>query len=85
MTPNSLFVASSRVKSKTTAMAFTLLVILTLILTACGGGTTQQATSTAKSSTLRKHSQKLGPTLLNGQSPTTIRSTSRSRGASLLM
>ncbi len=45
MTPNSLFVAPSRVKSKTTAMVFTLLVIFTLILTACGGGTTQQATS----------------------------------------
>src|SRR6266705_6673952 len=45
MTPNSLFVAPSRVKNKATAMVFTLLVIFTLILTACGGGTTQQTTS----------------------------------------
>jgi len=45
MAPNSLFVAPSRVKSKTTAMVFTLLVIFTLILTACGGSQSQQATS----------------------------------------
>jgi len=37
MTPNSLLGAPSRVKIKTTAMVFTLLVILTVILAACGG------------------------------------------------
>src|SRR6266576_1255639 len=37
MTPNSLFAAPSRVKIKSTALVFTLLVIFTLILTACGG------------------------------------------------
>ncbi len=37
MTPNSLPAAPSRVKSKTTAMVFTLLVVFTLLLSACGG------------------------------------------------
>ncbi len=37
MTPNPLFAAPSRMKIKSTALVFTLLVIFTLILTACGG------------------------------------------------
>src|SRR5260370_8002269 len=41
MTPNSLLVTSSRVKIKSTAAVFTLLVIFTFILSACGGGSTQ--------------------------------------------
>jgi peptide/nickel transport system substrate-binding protein len=46
MTPNSLPAAPWRVKSKTTAMVFTLLVVFTLILSACGGPSqSQQATS----------------------------------------
>src|SRR6266705_6054888 len=47
MTPNSLLAAPSRVKIKTTAMAFTLLVILTVILAACGGGNSPAKSSKA--------------------------------------
>src|SRR5438105_15505813 len=44
MPPNTLFAAPSRVKIKSTALVFTLLVIFTLILTACGGNSTTSST-----------------------------------------
>src|SRR2546423_7340291 len=48
MTPNSLFAAPSRVKIKSTALVFTLLVIFTLILTACGGSNNTTNTTASK-------------------------------------
>src|SRR5436305_5666588 len=48
MTPNTLFAAPSRVKIKSTALAFTLLVIFTLILTACGGSNSSTTNSNSK-------------------------------------
>src|SRR6266568_1440397 len=48
MTPNSLFAAPSRVKIKSTALVFTLLVIFTLILTACGGGNSTTSSTGTK-------------------------------------
>src|SRR5438270_5596503 len=48
MTPNSLFAAPSRVKIKSTALVFTLLVIFTLILTACGGGNSTTSNTGSK-------------------------------------
>src|SRR3989440_11431759 len=48
MTPNTLFAAPSRVKIKSTALVFTLLVIFTLILTACGGGSSTTSSTGSK-------------------------------------
>ena len=48
MTPNSLLVTPSRVKIKSTAAVFTLLVIFTFILSACGGGSTQNNQASSK-------------------------------------
>src|SRR6266550_3604310 len=48
MTPNSLFAAPSRMKIKSTALVFTLLVIFTLILTACGGGNSTTSSTGTK-------------------------------------
>ena len=48
MTPNSLLVTPSRVKIKSTAAVFTLLVIFTFILSACGGGSTQNNQANSK-------------------------------------
>src|SRR5947208_16197268 len=48
MTPNTLFAAPSRVKIKSTALVFTLLVIFTLILTACGGGNSTTSSTGGK-------------------------------------
>src|SRR6266487_909352 len=48
MTPNSLFAAPSRVKIKSTALVFTLLVIFMLILTACGGGNSTTSSTGTK-------------------------------------
>ena len=54
MTPNSLPAIPSRVKSKATVMAFTLLVIFSMILSACGGGSSQNNTSTTGSKHILK-------------------------------
>ena len=43
MTPNSLPASPFKVKIKTTGMVFTLLVLFTMILAACGGSTTQNS------------------------------------------
>src|SRR5436309_9379235 len=48
MTPISLPAIPSRVKSKSTVMAFTLLVIFAMILSACGGGSSQSTTTGSK-------------------------------------
>ncbi len=48
MTPNSLLVTPSRVKIKSTAAVFTFLVIFTFILSACGGGSTQNNQANSK-------------------------------------
>src|SRR5436305_4745328 len=48
MTPNALPGTSSRVKIKATSMVFTLLVIFTLILSACGTTGTSSSTSSKK-------------------------------------
>lgn len=48
MTPNTFLVRPSRVKIKSTAIVFTLLVIFTMILSACGGSTTQNNQATSK-------------------------------------
>src|SRR5258708_13048596 len=48
MTPNALPGTSLRVKIKATSMVFTLLVIFTLILSACGTSGTSSSTSSKK-------------------------------------
>src|SRR5258708_12551418 len=48
MTPNSRLAAPSWVKNKSTALLFTPLVIFMLILSACGGGSTQSGQAGAK-------------------------------------
>ncbi len=48
MTPNALPGTSSRMKIKATSMVFTLLVIFTLILSACGTTGTTSNTSSKK-------------------------------------
>src|SRR5438876_10720840 len=48
MTPNPLFAAPSRMKIKSTALVFTLLVIFTLILTACGGSNNTTSSTNSK-------------------------------------
>src|SRR5437588_319510 len=48
MTPNPLFAAPSRMKIKSTALVFTLLVIFTLILTACGGSNNTTSSNGSK-------------------------------------
>src|SRR5437763_13355953 len=53
MTPNSLPARPSRVKSKATVMAFTVLVIFTMILSACGGSSQNNNTTTGSKHVLK--------------------------------
>lgn len=55
MTPKALLTPSSRMKIKSTGMLFSLLVIFTMILSACGGGnTTNNSSSSSNGKTILK-------------------------------